>query len=71
MCSSTIIYLLFTKSVHTVHPQTSMNQLVAPSQTLSETLDGHRGAGIEYPGPVFWSQRGGNRKMFATMALFK
>lgn len=42
MCSSTLIYLLFTKSVHTVHPQISMIQLVAPSQTVNEMLDGHR-----------------------------
>lgn len=42
MCSSTLIYLLFTKSIHTVHPQISMIQLVAPSQTVSEMLDGHR-----------------------------
>lgn len=42
MCSSTLIYLLFTKSIHTVHPQISMIQLVAPSQTVSEMLDGRR-----------------------------
>lgn len=41
MCSSTLIYLLFTESIHTVHPQISMTQLVAPSQTVSEMLDGH------------------------------
>lgn len=42
MCSSTLIYLLFTKSIHTVHPQISMIQLVAPPQTVSEMFDGHR-----------------------------
>lgn len=42
MCSSTLIYLLFTKSIHTVHPQISMIQLVAQSQTVSKILDGQR-----------------------------
>ena len=42
MCSSTLLYLLFTESIHTVHPQISMIQLVAPSQTASEMLDGQR-----------------------------
>lgn len=42
MCSSKLLYLVFTKSIHTVHPQISMIQLMAPpSQTVSEMLDGH------------------------------
>lgn len=40
VCSSTIICLLFTKPVHTVHPQISMVQLVAP-QTHSEVINTH------------------------------
>lgn len=38
VCSSTLIYLLFTESIHTVHPQSSMIQLVAQSQTVRDTL---------------------------------
>lgn len=34
-----------------------MIQLVAPSQTLSEMLDGHRGGGGGHPGPASSSKR--------------
>lgn len=56
VCSSTLIYLLFTRSVHTVHPHISMIQLGAP-QTQSEMLDGHRGGWGGHPGPVVSSKR--------------
>lgn len=36
------IYLLFTMSIHTVHPQISMVQLIAPSQTVNEMFDRNR-----------------------------
>ncbi len=61
MCSSTLIYLLFTKSIHTVHPQISMIQLVAPSQTVSEMDRERKVRGLDIQDQCVLS-RGGNRK---------
>lgn len=74
ICVFIYIYLLFTMSIHTVHPQISMVQLIAPSQTVNEMFDGNRereGGGVVGRRGTVFSLKRRQQEMAPNISAYK